>query len=455
MSPINTRSVRTRIAPSPTGRMHIGTVRTALFNYLFARKHGGKFILRIEDTDKKRSKEEYARAIFEDFQWIGLQYDEQYKQSEMLSRHKEAMERLINNGSAYVSREESKEEPGREVEVVRLRNPGTNIVFLDAVRGEVSFNTTELGDFVIARSLEEPLYHFAVVVDDAESKITHVIRGEDHISNTPRQILLQEALGFDRPAYAHLPLILAPDRSKLSKRKHNAGVDYFMGKGYLPEAMLNYLALLGWNPGTDNEIFGLDWLVEAFSLEQVQKGGAVFDEAKLKWFNREYLRRRPKEDLERHIEHMLENLYSNSKADAQVLRRAASIICERVSVWDDVREMKAAGEIDFFFSRPEIAVADALVPKKSTKEDTLRHLKYVASVLEGASENFFSSPESIKSRIWDYAEKQGRGAVLWPMRYGLSGLDRSPDPFSIAWVIGKVESVSRLNLSAELLDKAA
>jgi len=272
--------VAVRMAPSPTGNFHVGGARTALFNFLFARKNNGKFILRIEDTDKERSKKEFEDDIFESLEWLGLKYDEFYRQSERGEIYKNYVEKMLNNDSVYEA----------EDKVIRFRNPNKKTKFNDLVRGEIEFDTTELKDFVIAKSVDEPLYHLAVVIDDFESGITHVIRGEDHISNTPRQILIQEAIGAPRPLYAHLPLILAQDRSKLSKRKHGESVslDYYRHKGYSPEAIINYLALLGWNPGTEQEIFTLEELINVFDLERVHKGGAIFDEKKLAWVNRKH-----------------------------------------------------------------------------------------------------------------------------------------------------------------------
>ena len=272
--------VAVRMAPSPTGNFHVGGARTALFNFLFARKNNGKFILRIEDTDKERSKKEFEDDIFESLEWLGLKYDEFYRQSERGEIYKNYVEKMLNNDSVYEA----------EDKVIRFRNPNKKVKFNDLVRGEIEFDTTELKDFVIAKSADEPLYHLAVVIDDCESGITHVIRGEDHISNTPRQILIQEAIGATRPLYAHLPLILAQDRSKLSKRKHGESVSlgYYRDKGYSPEAVINYLALLGWNPGTEQEIFTLEELINVFDLARVHKGGAIFDEKKLAWVNRKH-----------------------------------------------------------------------------------------------------------------------------------------------------------------------
>jgi len=278
-----------RIAPSPTGPIHIGNIRTALFNYIFAKQNRGKCLLRIEDTDKERSKKEYEDNIIENLKWLGLETDSKiWHQSERLDVYKKYLNKLINEDKAYISQETE----GENREVVRFRNPNKKVTFDDLVRGEISFDTTELGDFIVAKNIDEPIYHLAVAVDDFESGVTHIIRGEDHISNTPRQILVQEAIGAPRPLYAHLPLILAKDRSKLSKRKHGESVslDYYREKGYLPEAILNYLALLGWNPGTEKEIFTLEELIKEFNIKKVNKAGARLDEKKLAWVNRKHKR---------------------------------------------------------------------------------------------------------------------------------------------------------------------
>ena len=274
------QKIITRFPPSPTGNFHVGSARTALFNFLFARKNNGKFILRIEDTDKARSKKEFEDDIFESLEWLGLKYDEFYRQSDRGKIYRTYIEKILDDGSIYED----------EDKIIRFKNPNKKVKFNDLVRGEIEFDTTELKDFIIAKSVDEPLYHLAVVIDDFESNITHVIRGEDHISNTPRQILIQETISAPRPIYAHLPLILAPDRSKLSKRKHGESVslDYYRNKGYSPEAMINYLALLGWNPGTEQEIFTLPELINVFDFSRVHKGGAIFDEKKLAWVNRKH-----------------------------------------------------------------------------------------------------------------------------------------------------------------------
>jgi len=288
-------NVVTRFAPSPTGPLHVGGARTALISYLYARQHGGKFILRIEDTDKERSKPEYEKDIREGLEWLGIQPDEEYRQSDRTEIYKRYLHTLIEKNLAYVSHEQKKDGTG-EIDVVRFRNQNKRVSWVDLVRKEVSFDTTELKDFVIAKSVDEPLYHLAVVVDDIEMGVTHIIRGEDHISNTSRQMLIQEALGAPTPFYAHLPLVLAADRSKLSKRKHAemASLSHYRSAGITPEAMLNFLALLGWHPKASDasEVLSLSELMEQFQLERVQKGGAVFDTNKLNWLNRHYLKRK-------------------------------------------------------------------------------------------------------------------------------------------------------------------
>lgn len=277
-----------RIAPSPTGNMHLGTARTALFNYLFAKKHGGKLIVRIEDTDKARSKKEYTKNILDSMKWLGFKHDEVMYQSKRTSIYKKHLNKLIESGDAFISKEKSNE-TRQEIELVRFKNPNKIVTFNDLVRGEIKFDTKELGDFVIAKSINDPLYHLAVVVDDGTSNITHVIRGEDHLSNTARQILILEALGFERPVYVHLPLILSMTGSKLSKRDGALSITEFDKEGFLKDALINYLALLGWNPKTDQEVFTTEELIREFSLENIQKSPAKFDVKKLKWVNKKHL----------------------------------------------------------------------------------------------------------------------------------------------------------------------
>lgn len=440
-------SVRVRIAPSPTGFFHFGLARTALYNYLFAKKMGGAFVMRLEDTDKERSKKEYEADIYECFEWLGITFDEKYVQSEHVERHKELLHTLVNEDKAYISKEEAKDGSGRVVEVVRLRNPGRSITFTDVIRGDITFDTTELKDFVLARSIDDPLYHFAVVADDGDAGITHVIRGEDHISNTPRQILIQEALGFPRPVYAHLPLILAPDRTKMSKRKHQTAMREFRKQGYLPEALINFTALLGWSAGKgDKELYTMQELIDAFSLEGIHKAGAVFDVEKLRWFNRHYLLQQvPAEEIMNLMKIELEE--RGVTWDAAKGAQLVPLAMEKISVFEDLRMLLKEGEFDFFFAPPSLD-ASRIVEKKSTKEATIEHYLFAENALNSLAD---FSAESIKSALWDYATEKGRGAVLWPIRYALSGKDKSPDPFVIAGVIGKDATLARIKAARELL----
>ena len=394
--------VVTRFAPSPTGLLHLGSYRTAVFAYFFAKKHGGKFILRIEDTDKERSKKEYEKDILESLEWLGIKYDELIRQSERVGRHKFYLEKMIKEERAYISKEESKDGSDKEREVVRFRNPKIPITFHDEIKGGVTMDTTDLGDFVIAKSINEPLFHLAVVVDDFEEGITHVIRGEDHVSNTPRQILIQRAIGAPTPVYAHLPLVLGSDKLKLSKRRGALPINAYRERGYLPEAILNGVAFVGWNPGTEKEIFTKDELIAAFSFEKVQKSPAIFNEEKLLWFQKEHVKLLPKEEQE-------------------------------------LRTKKAI--MDEFGSAPTIDKGKL----RASSEQLLKCVDF----LEKISEEDFSA-ENAKEALWDYATKEGRGVVLWGVRYSLTGKEKSPDPFAIASVLGKAETLSRLRHASKL-----
>jgi len=439
----NKNNIVTRIAPSPTGVMHIGTARTALFNYLFAKQNGGKFILRIEDTDKERSKPEFEKDIVEGLKILGLNFDSFYKQSERELIYQKYLNKLISEEKAYISKEES----GDRTEVIRFKNPNKKVTFIDLIRGEITFDTTELGDFVIAKSITEPLYHLAVVVDDFEMGITHVIRGEDGISNTPRQILIQEALGAPIPQYAHLPLILGEDKSKLSKRHGATSLSEFRDQGYLKDAILNHLAMLGWNPGTEQEIFKLDELVENFSLDKVQKGGAVFNLEKLKWFNHQYLQNISDKDF---IE-IFKKQTERKNVDSEKVLKLKPVVLERINLLSEIKRMNDEGEFDYYFSEPTDYDFEKLIWKKSDKKSTVKHLNKITEIISNNQIEGLSSDE-IKNIIWPYADENGRGDVLWPIRYALSGVDRSPDPFTLLSIIGQDSSISRIKYAISKLD---
>lgn len=442
------KPVVTRIAPSPTGEMHIGTVRTALFSYLFAKHHGGTYFVRIEDTDKARSKSEWTELLLKDFEWCGLRPDKVYIQSEHQERHKELLQALVEKGVAYVSEEPSKESPEKKVSVVRLKNPGKQVIFNDLIRGEVTFDTSELGDFVIARSLEDPLYHFAVVVDDHDAGVSHVIRAEEHISNTPRQILIHEALGFEHPEYAHIPLILAKDRSKLSKRRDGATVGQYRDQGFIPEGVINYLALLGWNPATDEEFFTIPELIERFTLDQVQKSGAIFDEQKMRWFNREHILKMDSERFKRYVQDFMSaDTYSALEKNDR-LNQLIPVIRERIEVFGDVKKMEESGEFSYFIETPSYEPKGLLWKKEPSESETKRLLSETAEILEKVSA---WDADSVKEALWDFAEKEGKGNVLWPLRFALTGHEKSPDPFTVAGILGKHESLERIGHAVSLL----
>jgi len=443
--------VVTRFPPSPTGYFHIGSARTALFNYLFAAHEGGVMYLRFEDTDKERSRKEYEEDILAGLAWLGIKYEmpEHPRQSERTHVYQNYVPRLIKTGAAYEA-EESKMGGGR---VVRFKNPNTTVRFTDLIRGEISFDTAELKDFIIARNLNEPLYHLAVVIDDHEMGVSHIIRGEDHISNTQRQILILEALGFKRPEYAHIPLILAPDRTKLSKRHGALSVNEYRAQGYLPEALVNYLTLLGWNPGGVREIYSLEELVEQFDIAQIQKSSAIFDIEKLQWFNREYIRRLSDDAFERKVAGVLKEVMTPRgifHIDPVLLTKLTPLLKERVSVWDDIRVLAGEGELDYFFMNPRID--PPLLPGKNSDVDTAKkHLVEIRKMLGDLPSEDFKNVEAVKTALWDYATREGRGAVLWPFRYALTGKERSPDPFTISAIIGKHASLLRIDNAYEIL----
>jgi glutamyl-tRNA synthetase len=446
------KKVVTRFAPSPTGLFHSGSYRTAIFSYLFAKKNGGEFILRIEDTDKERSKKEHEDNILESLSWLHLSYDKFYRQSENVQRHKEILQKLIAEDKAYISKEEAKDGSGVIKEIVRFRNPCRVVTFKDAVRGEISMDTTDLGDFVLAKNLEEPLFHLAVVVDDADEGVTHVIRGEDHISNTPRQILIYEALGFSVPIYAHLPLVLGEDRKKLSKRRGAQPLTFYREEGYLPSAMLNFIALIGFNDGTEKELFTLEELIEAFDLSKVQKGGAIFNSVKLDWINKEHIKNLSQEEkYESLIKYLTPHIFELPGFSKEALLKATPLLMERVSYFGEITALSRTGEFDYFFGAPKISHKEILFWKGSPdKESTAKRLSLLESLLKDIPSDSFSSAEEIKEKIWPLAEREGRGEILWPLRTALSGREKSADPFTLLSFLGKEESLKRLHTALSL-----
>ncbi len=446
--------VITRFPPSPTGFMHIGRARTALFNYIFSKQNKGEMVFRFEDTDTERSKKEFQTDIIESLQWLGISYDTgPFWQSQRTDIYKKYLLKMIDTGFAYVSKEDPTEadkiEGRTRTEVIRFKNPNKIITFTDLIRGEITFDTTDLKDFIIARSVNEPLYHLAVVVDDFEMGTTHIIRGEDGISNTPRQILIQEAIGATRPMYAHLPLILAKDKSKLSGRHGAVSVKEYREKGYLPEALINYLALLGWNPGTEQEIFSLDELIREFKIERINKSGAIFNEEKLQWVNKEYIKKIPLAEQTKLLTQWAPKLDS---LDVNTLVKLTPLVFERISTLGEISQMEKDGDFSYLQSTPSYTFDALLWKGKATPEETAGYLSKIIEILCLISEKTFDK-NTVKEAIWTYVESVGRGQVLWPMRYALSGLEKSPDPFILTELLGKKETLNRLNYARDILIK--
>jgi len=470
--------VRVRFAPSPTGNFHLGSARTALFNWLFAKKNGGVFILRIEDTDKERSKSEYESQILNSLTWLGIVWDEgpdsggdygPYRQSERIPIYRKSLEELLGEGKAYYcycTQEELEAEknallaqgmppkygghcrnlksppPDKPPQVIRFKMPEVEVEFKDLIRGTVKFDAGLFGDIVIAKELESPLYNFAVTIDDHLMRITHVVRGEDHITNTPKQILLARAMGFMEPHFAHLPLILSKDKSKLSKRYAETSLLSYREQGYLPEAMDNFLALLGWHPQNDVEIFTLEELAKEFDLKRVQKSGAIWNEEKLLWVDGEHLKRLST----KRIAELLIPLFPEKNLDKspQFLEGALGVVRDRMKTLKDFW-----GCASFFYEIPdyerELLVWQGDAPDK-TKE-------ILSSALE--SINATSEPlgrEKILASMEDLISERGRGSVLWPLRVAVSGRAASPDPLDIMPVLGKRESLKRLTAALEKLE---
>jgi len=434
----SSQKVVTRFAPSPTGKAHAGGYRTAMYAWLFARQQGGEFVLRIEDTDRARNVPEAKDDIFEALQWLGIDHDRMYIQSENLERHKEILRTLIQEDKAYVSREEAKDGSGVMKDVIRFRNPNKVITFTDLIRGPITIDTTDLGDFVVARNIDDPLYHLAVVIDDHDEGITHVIRAEEHISNTPRHILLHEAIGWEVPQYAHLPLVLSLDKKKLSKRKGALAMTDYAKMGYLPGAVFNCITMLGWNPadpGSDREILSIPELIERFDFDRMQKSGAIFKEEKLDWFNREYIKQLSSEEF---IEHATP--FIPAWADKTMLASVETLLRERIVKFADVATVFE--ESDYLFKEP--AVNDAMLVWKT---DTLEHAKvHIAKAREILAEIDEWSAAALKDALMPYAQQVGKGNVLWPLRVALSGKEKSPDPFEIAAIIGKEKTLARLSI---------
>jgi glutamyl-tRNA synthetase len=415
--------MRLRFAPSPTGYLHVGGARTALYNWLLARGQGGQMLLRIEDTDPERSTEENIAVIFDALRWLGLDWDEEpVSQTSRRARHDEAVQQLRDSGAAY-------EDDG----ATRLRvGEGEDIVFHDVIRGEVRNPRSAVKDFVIARSDGSPLYNLAVAVDDHDMGVTHVVRGEDHLSNTARQVLILEALGHERPVYAHLPLLLGPDGKKLSKRYDAASVQWLRQEGYLPEAVVNYLALLGWGYDDTTTFFTRDELIERFTLERVSKNPAVFDEAKLRWMNGHYLRELEVDDLKARLEDLL--------GRNDIPREAVAIAQEKMQTLADFWPL--AG---FLVERRE---TDPAAWDKVMKDGAAERLEKARDALAGA-EPF--DVEHVEQALRGVVDELGAKPkeVFQPVRVALAGTTISPGIFESVSALGKDEALTRIDEALE------
>jgi glutamyl-tRNA synthetase len=491
---------RVRIAPSPTGPLHIGTARTALYNYLHARHVGGTFILRLEDTDQVRSTVEFEKDILDGLHWLGLDWDEgpevagepargphgPYRQMERLPTYAAAAQQLLAEDLAYPcyctpeeleadrrAQEAAKQPPryvgrcatltiderrAREAEgrrgALRFRVGEGTVAFDDIVRGRVEIDVANLGgDFVIVRADGTPLYHFTVVVDDAAMEVTDVIRGEDHLSNTPKHILLFRALGHAVPRFAHLPLILNPDRTKMSKRKSQTAIDDYIAQGFIKEALVNYLALLGWSTGTEEEILSLDELVERFDIRNVHKGGAVFDRERLEWLNGQWIRRLPPDELIDRMRPFVEAELAAGRIERmpsdEELRALLPVIQERLPT------LGAIGDLVGFLWVTDLDVDPAaLVPKRWDAATTREGLAAARDTIAGIGDVSFEADE-LEPPLRGLAEERGwkAGDLFMAIRVAVTGRTATPPLFDTLVALNRERVLDRLDRALAVLDR--
>ncbi|MSR73397.1 glutamate--tRNA ligase [Candidatus Parcubacteria bacterium] len=483
----NSEKIVTRFAPSPTGFLHIGGARTALFAYLWARKNNGTFILRIEDTDKEREVAGSVEQIIETLGWLGIDFDYGPEkpgpfgsciQSERLDTHREFAQKLIDKGLAYPDPYTQEELEGFREKAKMEKRPflfrdhrpekfekwdGSKPLrfkvseikrykWHDEVRGDLEAGEDALDDFILIKSDGYPTYNFAHIVDDYFMGVTHVMRGDEYISSMPRFLSLYDALEIKYPIFATLPPILREDKTKkLSKRDGVKDILEYRAEGFLPEAFINFLAFIGWNPGTEQEIFSRDELKSAFELGKIQKAGAVFNEIKLLWLNHEWIKKMPANERNAKIKTIIGDFNPSFSLSDEVVAKIAHIVIERVQKWGDLKIMLESGELDYFFTMPKIENKEKLVWRD--EKDFINTLEYLTEVIKKLSntdaKNWNTSDE-LKNIIWDYATEKGRGAVLWPIRYALTGKDKSPDPFVVASILGKEETIKRLESAIAL-----
>ena len=489
---------RVRIAPSPTGPLHIGTARTALYNFLHARHVGGTFILRLEDTDQARSTVEFEKDILDGLHWLGLDWDEgpevagepargphaPYRQMERLPSYEAAAQRLLALDLAYPcyctpgeleadrkAQEAAKQPPryvgrcaaltveerlAREAEgrrgALRFRVGEGTVAFDDVIRGRVEIDVANLGgDFVIVRADGTPLYHFTVVVDDSAMEVTDVIRGEDHLSNTPKHILLFRALGHDVPRFAHLPLILNPDRTKMSKRKSQTAIDDYIAQGFIKEALVNYLALLGWSTGTEEEILSLDELIERFDITDVHKGGAVFDRERLEWLNGQWIRRLDPDDLIDRLRPFVEAEMVAGRIERlptdEELRALLPVIQERLPT------LGAVGDLVGFLWVGDVDVdPDTLVPKRWDASTTREGLAAARQTIDAVGDVSFEADE-LEPPLRALAEERGwkAGDLFMAIRVAVTGRTATPPLFDTLVALGRERVLARIDRALEVL----
>ncbi len=416
--------------------------------------------MRIEDTDLERSDKKYKKDITENLKWLGLEWDEgPYKQSERIKIYQKYIEKLLDFGQAFYcphTKEELAKERKEQIKkkqaprhvckrkgkkgIIRFRCPDKKIVFDDLIRGKVEFEGKLLGDIGIAKDTKTPLYNFAAAIDDIEMKISQVIRGEDHISNTPKQILIQEALGFKPPQFAHLPLILGADKSKMSKRHGATSMSWYKKEGYLPEAMINFMVLLGWNPGTEKEIFSLEELIKGFSLERVHKGGAIFNRQRLDWLNGHYIRQMDLDKLTKlclpYLKESLRGAEGDTAIPVDYAKKVVALEQPRIRTLSQIGELTQF----FFVDKPEYE-PDLLIWKKMSLKEVKKNLEILEKEL-GEIGDF--NKETLEGVIMSLTEKYGSGELLWPLRVALTGQKASAGPFEIMEVLGKQKTLKRI-----------
>lgn len=425
--------IRVRFAPSPTGNLHIGGARTALFNWLYVRAKGGKFILRIEDTDQLRSKREFVDEILNSLSWLGFNWDEVYYQSQRTEIYREQAQRLLKEGKAYTEKLEDK--PGEAV--IYKVAPG-NIVVDDLIRGKIQFDTSVIKNQVLIKSDGTPTYNFACVVDDGSMGITHVIRGDDHISNTPKQMLIYQALGLAVPCFAHLPLILGMEGGRLSKRTGATAISDYRRMGYLPEALVNYLLLLSWAPGDDREVIPIREAEKLFDIKDVNKTAAAFDLKKLQWMNNQYLKNYPPEKLAELLLPLLieKGCLEKDNFDSNYLVSLVKLFQERINVLNDFPDWA-----DFFFAK-ELKI-DPAAEKKYLAQDLSREFKLFIQRLE-ALEKFevASIEECFRAMVKELGIEAK--ALIHPVRVALTGKTVGPGLFEVIYYLGLQRTRERL-----------